>query len=690
MSSLELWGGYECTVNRVEDQWYDQTPRSGHDDRIDDLALFSDLGIRSLRYPVLWESVSPDHCDQRDFSWADERLNEIRRLGMNPIVTLCHHGSGPAYTSLVEDSFAPGLAAHALAVAERYPWVRDYTPVNEPLTTARFSALYGYWYPHTQNEGLFWTALLNEIDATRLAMRAIRTINPQARLIQTDDLGFCHATPPLQSEADYQNDRRWIGWDLLCGMVRPGHALYNRLASFGLAERLRIIAEDPCPPDVIGINHYLASERLLDHDIERHCNRAVADRELGRCEGIPFVDVDAIRSRREGVLGLPELIRQAWQRYGRTISITECHNGSTREEQIRWFVEVWRSAEALRAEGVDLCSVTAWSLLGSYDWHRMVTRLIGHYEPGVYDVRSGAPRPTAMAEVLRALANGEQPTGPWDGVTGWWQRENRFIDAQPGSETPFELRVGEACPSGQAPLLIFGPDGTLTHLARKACQARGLYYVRLWPNEREGLDLVAPWAVLDTHDRDGLCGERTLAIMPEVDRRFAEACARRGTPLARIRSSASEEQVSLLEIVTDRIYAPHEDGSAAVAWLDRLDRGEAIEQSVTEVWNDAYGPDVIDMTLDLLLDGASGVHELRAPRIRVNRFLNILAETAEADASLVRTADEAAEPTRPESTSFLPPIESTLERFVRERRLARVSGDGTTDLESDELMLAAE
>jgi dTDP-4-dehydrorhamnose reductase len=35
----------------------------------------------------------------------------------------------------------------ARAVAQRYPWVDSYTPVNEPLTTARFSGMYGHWYP---------------------------------------------------------------------------------------------------------------------------------------------------------------------------------------------------------------------------------------------------------------------------------------------------------------------------------------------------------------------------------------------------------------------------------------------------------------------------------------------------------------------------------------------------------------
>ena len=43
----------------------------------------------------------------------------------------------------------------AARVAARYPWVLDWTPVNEPVTTARFSGLYGHWYPHLCDFGTF-------------------------------------------------------------------------------------------------------------------------------------------------------------------------------------------------------------------------------------------------------------------------------------------------------------------------------------------------------------------------------------------------------------------------------------------------------------------------------------------------------------------------------------------------------
>jgi dTDP-4-dehydrorhamnose reductase len=137
----ELWGGVECTVNRVGDRCFDALKRDGHDRRIEDLDLFADLGLSALRYPVLWERTAPNGLDRADWRWADARLGRIRSLGMEPLVGLLHHGSGPETTRLLDPLFPEQFAAYAGAVARRYPWVTRYLPVNEPLTTARFSGL---------------------------------------------------------------------------------------------------------------------------------------------------------------------------------------------------------------------------------------------------------------------------------------------------------------------------------------------------------------------------------------------------------------------------------------------------------------------------------------------------------------------------------------------------------------------
>jgi hypothetical protein len=87
----ELWGGVECTINRVGDQYFDQLARSRHDVRLADLRLFADLGVRALRYPVLWERTAPEEdLAHARWQWADERLDCLRGLGIRPIIGLVH------------------------------------------------------------------------------------------------------------------------------------------------------------------------------------------------------------------------------------------------------------------------------------------------------------------------------------------------------------------------------------------------------------------------------------------------------------------------------------------------------------------------------------------------------------------------------------------------------------------------
>src|SRR4051794_38174363 len=131
MRPLELWGGHECSVLRTGDKYTDQTILQGHEHRLYDLEMFSDLGIKALRYPAIWERMAPDAPDKYDFGWTDERLHELKRLNLRPILGLIHHGSGPRYTSLLDENFPEKLAHHARMVAERYPWVKEWNPVNE-------------------------------------------------------------------------------------------------------------------------------------------------------------------------------------------------------------------------------------------------------------------------------------------------------------------------------------------------------------------------------------------------------------------------------------------------------------------------------------------------------------------------------------------------------------------------------
>ncbi|MDB5426054.1 MAG: dTDP-4-dehydrorhamnose reductase, partial [Phenylobacterium sp.] len=653
MPQLELWGGHECTVNRVGDLFHDQTRRSGHHDRIGDLDRFAELGLQALRYPVLWERADPDGRGDFDWRWTDERLARIRALGMRPIAGLLHHGSGPRSTDLLDEGFAKAFAAYARAAAERYPWVADWTPVNEPLTTARFSALYGHWHPHAADEPRFWTALVNQIEATRLAMREIRAVRPDARLVQTEDLGRTYSTRALAHQADFDNARRWMTWDLLEGRVTPGHPLWRRLDDFGLGERLRAIADDPCPPDVLGVNHYLTSDRFLDHRIGDY-----PPERLGGNDFMAFADVEAVRAVLPAPGGLEGVLDEAWARYGRPLAVTESHNGCTREEQVRWIREAWEAAQRLRGRGVDVRAVTAWALLGTYDWNSLLTRQHGHYEVGAFDVRSDPPRPTALAAELQRLAGGGE-VHPGASGAGWWRRDIRlqFKPVFRTVEAPEPRPEWRTPPAPARPLLIVGATGTLGKALARACEWRGIDYRLTGRGELslddEGsiarvLEAAQPWAVVNAAgwvrvDDAEADPAGCMAANAEGAVRLARACRDRGLPFTGFSSDlvfdgrrdrpyvegdapsplnvygaskarAEAEILGLggqaLMVRTAAFFSPYDPYNFAAQVLRTLAAGQAFAAADDLVVSPTYVPDLVGAVLDLVLDGETGLRHL--------------------------------------------------------------------------------
>ena len=437
--SIELWGGLECTVNRIRDKYSDQIKRTGHEFRIDDLDRFAELGIRTLRYPVLWERTSPE--GQPDWRWPDERLNHLRRLRIQPIVGLLHHGSGPRFTSLLDPEFPLKFCAYARLVAERYPWIENYTPINEPLTTARFSCLYGHWYPHKADSNSFARALLLQCRAIVMAIQAIRSVNSDARLIQTEDLGKTFSTSKLGYQARFENSRRWITWDLLNGRVDSEHALWQYFRSANISEaELLWFRENPCPPAVLGINHYVTSDRYLDEKLNQYPAATWGGNGRDR-----YADVEAVRVVQSNELGLEARIAEAWLRYKTPIAITEAHLGCVDHiQQVRWFYDAWQAARSQRKKDVDLIAVTSWSLLGAFDWDSLLTEHNDHYERGAFELKNGKPEPTELAHRLRELANGENVSAEnlILQAGGWWKQADRI--RYPAAEREIDLRLEPA------------------------------------------------------------------------------------------------------------------------------------------------------------------------------------------------------------------------------------------------------
>ena len=421
----EIWGGFECSVVRVGDDRRDQLRETGHHDRPEDIAAVAGLGIRKLRYAAAWERIAPDHPEACDWSWQDARMLELRHQGIEPILGLVHHGSGPGYTSLADPEFPEKLARYAGQVARRYPWVRDWTPVNEPLTTARFSGLYGFWYPHAETEADFLRILFNECRGVMLAMRAIRETVPDARLVQTEDLGRNFCTEPMRAKAEEYNQRRWLSFDLVLGRVDAAHPWHARFLAAGVsASDLQSLCEQPPGPTLLGINHYVTSDRFLDHRMGFY---PVEIHEPTPAQG--FIDTEAIRA---GVpledLGWLPRLRETWERYpGLPLAVTEVHLGCCPENQVRWLQDCWDAAVTLRAEGAPMEAVTVWSLAGAVDWSSLLTQRRGDYEPGLLDGSGeGGARLTDLAAAVASLAK----TGRMDHAAltsrGWWALDDRL------------------------------------------------------------------------------------------------------------------------------------------------------------------------------------------------------------------------------------------------------------------------
>src|SRR5436853_601395 len=122
-SNLELWGGIECTINRINDSYLDQLEYARHYKREGDISLIASLGIKTLRYPILWERHQPELNTEIDWGWTEKQLSVLTHHGITPIAGLVHHGSGPAYTNLLDENFAEGLANYAEKVATKFPWI---------------------------------------------------------------------------------------------------------------------------------------------------------------------------------------------------------------------------------------------------------------------------------------------------------------------------------------------------------------------------------------------------------------------------------------------------------------------------------------------------------------------------------------------------------------------------------------
>jgi len=711
---VEIWGGLECTINRVKDNYHDQFEFGGHYNRENDMDLIGSLGVKMLRFPVIWEKHQAVKDGPIDWAFTEKKLTRLKELDVEPIAGLVHHGSGPLHVNFFDGSFEEGVAKYARAVAERFPWLEYYTPVNEPLTTARFCGLYGHWYPHLTDEYSFYKILLSECKATVMAMKAIREINPDAKLIQTEDLGKTYSTPTLAYQADFENERRWVSYELLCGRLTADKVMYQRMVTVGVKEEeLQYFLKNNCRPHIAGFNYYITSERYLDDAME-----AYPAQYHGGNGKHNYSDIEIVKVATDIAWGPQYLLRDAWDRLGLPMAITECHLHSTREEQMRWFNEMWETVNSLKDEGVDIRAITVWAIFGLHGWNRLVTQPYGDYEPGVFNLSSGQPRPTALARLIRMLTKRKVYYHPVLETEGWWKREDR---QQYPADNVVQIKSIKAVPKCQ-PVLIIGKSGTLGNAFSRICEERNIHHILLSRAEvditdpqtiEEVIEDLNPWAIInaagyvnvdEAEDEREECF-RSNCEGPAV---LAEQCNKHGIKLLTYSSGlvfdgtkqlpyTESDKVSPLNVYgeskaraeeailmndpralivrTCNFFSPWDYSSFVSKTIAHLKERKPVYAANDVFISPTFVPDLINMSLDLMLDNEHGIYHLaNHGRITWADLAFKIADMAGLDRSLIRAVPSIElnlKAKRPKNNILLsekgvvmPALESALQRYL--------------------------
>src|SRR5688500_6747809 len=262
--------GIECSCPTIAGhQRVDQLRDTGHYEMWKtDLRLVRELGLRYLRYgpPIyrVWKGRG-----EYDWSWLDPVMNEMRRLGIIPIIDLVHFGLPDWLGNFQNPEWPDNFSDYARAFAERYPWVRYYTPVNEIYVTGVFSALYGWWNERLISDAAFVTNIKHCCKASIQAMRSILDLRPDAIFVFSESTEYVHpGSPALVEQAHFMNERRFLSLDLLFGHDVSA-TMYRYLLNSGMTvdEYTWFMQnKDLKAHCIMGTDYYVTNEHVLRTD----------------------------------------------------------------------------------------------------------------------------------------------------------------------------------------------------------------------------------------------------------------------------------------------------------------------------------------------------------------------------------------------------------------------------------------
>jgi beta-glucosidase/6-phospho-beta-glucosidase/beta-galactosidase len=344
--------GIENSYPKVGDRRVDEMELCGHYSRWkEDLCLTKQLGIDYLRIGPAYYMI---HEAPGRYRWElfDEVVQEMQRLSIEPIVDLLHFGLPDWMGNFQNPEFPGFFAEYAHAFARRYPHIRFYTPINEILITAKFSAKYGWWNEQLTSDLAYVTALKHLIKANLLAMQGIRLCRADSIFVQTESLEYWHTdSPSMHDRVELENQLKFVPFDFTTGLV-PGPAASAYLSDNGFTREDFYFAASHAVNKgcIMGADYYMNSEHTI----------------LADGTEAPSTDT----------LGLVELCRSYYNRYSLPIMHTETNMGTDRA--VNWLRKQWMGVLRLIDTGVPVTGFTWFSLTDQMDWDTTLREANGH------------------------------------------------------------------------------------------------------------------------------------------------------------------------------------------------------------------------------------------------------------------------------------------------------------------------
>ncbi|WP_377109647.1 hypothetical protein [Rubellimicrobium aerolatum] len=355
----------------------------------EDLKLLVADGITTFRCCIPWHKIERVR-GVYDWSWTDRYLSCVRRLGLKPIADPLHHTSFPQWLEhgFANPEFPQVYRDFVKAFARRYPWITDYTIINEPLATAILAGFMGEWYPHWRDRAGVVPIILGKAKAISLVTPMLERMVPGLRVVHVDTCERHHALDPQsQYHTDFGNDLRFVILDLILGRVDERHPLWGTLTAHGLSpEDAAWFRDNPARIDVLGLDYYAHSE--LGWTVQGQSD--------------DFVPV-----------GFREVALEYHERYPFPLMLTETNVRGRIEDRISWLKYMVGECEALVPElaerGGRFEGFCWYPYIDSTDWCSLVRQPNRSIDPqGIYYLCGRFNRQRSeLSHLYAALARGE-------------------------------------------------------------------------------------------------------------------------------------------------------------------------------------------------------------------------------------------------------------------------------------------